>query len=584
MDKMWTIRKRGNAIGRVVTCHPTEGETYYLRLLLMNIRGPKSYQDLLTVNGKFCTSFREAAKKRGLLLSDNNLIECMSEAIDYQMPASLRHLFAMLLIYCSPSNPKELWENFEISLSEDFVRIPNISTKKIRYRVLKHINDILHLVGRDINEFKLIPEIIKASVLSKEAIDVYFERNIVVREDALLLENKLNIAQRRAYNIILDRIFSYKSGAFFIDGLGGTGKSFLYRALLATVRYRGFIALATASSGVTASLLPGGRTAHFRFKIPINIEGKFSCNISKQSSLASLIRDAKLIPAMAERLNINKIDKNTEEWTCKVQVVDKGHPRTNREGNKKYQLMILQDEEETQIQVVMYSTDTTHYVNEFVPFQTYLLSGAFVSNSTKAYENPLHQFTWTIDKGTIVEPIDQVIPPEPPLLPPMLLKATSFDSFDYQAIGFEFDIFALVINGSPSSYASNGSRIQKFIIIDYQCQFEVTIQDDTGSTTTMISDKIGELLSLVVAEIHDICCIKKHLLPLIPVQHKLLEKTFTIQIKKLFAKNKDASSAKLFIMSITKKDIVSNLPLPVTAPTTLESSKRKLKQIKTKED
>ncbi|KAG5615823.1 hypothetical protein H5410_015647 [Solanum commersonii] len=41
-------------------------------------------------------------------------------------------------------------------------------------------------------------------------------------------------------------------------------------------------------------------------------------------------------PAMTERLNINKIDMSIEEWTCKVQVVDKGHPRTNKEGNKKY--------------------------------------------------------------------------------------------------------------------------------------------------------------------------------------------------------------------------------------------------------
>ncbi|KAK6780238.1 hypothetical protein RDI58_022422 [Solanum bulbocastanum] len=76
----------------------------------------------------------------------------------------------------------------------------------------------------------------------------------------------------------------------------------------------------------------------------------------------------------------------------------------------------------------------------------------------------------------------------------------------------------------------------------------------------------------------------KQLLPLIPVQHKLLGKTFTIQIKKLFAKHKDASLAKLFIMSITEKDIASNLPLPLTAPTTPESSKCKLMQIMTKED
>ncbi|WMV22174.1 hypothetical protein MTR67_015559 [Solanum verrucosum] len=118
-----------------------------------------------------------------------------------------------------------------------------------------------------------------------------------------------------------------------------------------------------------------------------------------------------------------------------------------------------------------------------------------------------------------------------------------------------------------------------------RCQFEVTIQDGTGSTTAMISDKIGgALLSLTVADIHEIRCIKKQLLPLIPVQHKLLGKTFTIQIKKLFAKHKDASSAKLFIMSITEEDIASNLALPLTAPTTPESSKRKLKQIMTKED
>ncbi|XP_049406441.1 uncharacterized protein LOC125870140 [Solanum stenotomum] len=76
---------------------------------------------------------------------------------------------------------------------------------------------------------------------------------------------------------------------------GGSGKTFLYRALLATVRSKGFIALATATSGVAASILPGGRTTHSRFKIPINIDEQFSCNISKQSSLASLIRDAKLI-------------------------------------------------------------------------------------------------------------------------------------------------------------------------------------------------------------------------------------------------------------------------------------------------
>nr|XP_009797051.1 PREDICTED: uncharacterized protein LOC104243546 [Nicotiana sylvestris] len=219
----------------------------------------------------------------------------MSEALSYQMPHSLRHLFAVLLVYCNPANPRELWEKFESPTYEDFKKYPNMHTREIRHKVLNHINDILHSMGRDINEFELTQGKIQPSATAKEAKDVHFERNIIVTEQDLQLPYKLNIEQRRAYNVILDRIFSNKLGAFFIDGPGGTGKNFLYRALLATVRHIGFIALATASSGVAASLLPRGRTAHSRFKIPIDVNGIFSCNISKQSSLASLIRDAKLI-------------------------------------------------------------------------------------------------------------------------------------------------------------------------------------------------------------------------------------------------------------------------------------------------
>lgn len=41
-----------------------------------------------------------------------------------------------------------------------------------------------------------------------------------------------------------------------MDGPGGTGKTFLYKALLARVRSEGLIAIATATSGIAASILP----------------------------------------------------------------------------------------------------------------------------------------------------------------------------------------------------------------------------------------------------------------------------------------------------------------------------------------
>ena len=56
---------------------------------------------------------------------------------------------------------------------------------------------------------------------------------------------------------------------FFVDGPGGIGKTFLYRTILATLRKARHIAIATATSGIAATLLPGGRIAHSRFKIPL---------------------------------------------------------------------------------------------------------------------------------------------------------------------------------------------------------------------------------------------------------------------------------------------------------------------------
>ena len=46
-----------------------------------------------------------------------------------------------------------------------------------------------------------------------------------------------------------------QKNVFFVDGPGGTGKTFLYKGLLAQVRSQGHVALAVASSGIAALLL-----------------------------------------------------------------------------------------------------------------------------------------------------------------------------------------------------------------------------------------------------------------------------------------------------------------------------------------
>jgi ATP-dependent DNA helicase PIF1 len=84
-------------------------------------------------------------------------------------------------------------------------------------------------------------------------------------------------------------VINRKGRVFFIDGTGGTDKTFLYRCLIATVHSEGLIAVATVMSGIAASIIPGGRTAHSVFKISIKISDDSICKFSKHSDRADLL-------------------------------------------------------------------------------------------------------------------------------------------------------------------------------------------------------------------------------------------------------------------------------------------------------
>jgi len=66
-----------------------------------------------------------------------------------------------------------------------------------------------------------------------------------------------------------------------VYGSGGTGKTFLWKALINSLRSEGRIMLAVASSGIASLLLPGGRTAHSKSKIPITLDDTSTYDIPK---------------------------------------------------------------------------------------------------------------------------------------------------------------------------------------------------------------------------------------------------------------------------------------------------------------
>ncbi|CAG8765706.1 10250_t:CDS:2 [Cetraspora pellucida] len=61
------------------------------------------------------------------------------------------------------------------------------------------------------------------------------------------------------------------------------------------IRSQGHIALAIASSEIASLLLPGGRTAHSRFKLPFTLHKSSTCSIPHRSALTELLQKASLI-------------------------------------------------------------------------------------------------------------------------------------------------------------------------------------------------------------------------------------------------------------------------------------------------
>jgi hypothetical protein len=69
---------------------------------------------------------------------------------------------------------------------------------------------------------------------------------------------RLNICQEIAITTVFNAIAQGEGAIFFLDGLGGLGKTFVYKVLLALVRRDGHVTIAVASSGIPALLLEGG--------------------------------------------------------------------------------------------------------------------------------------------------------------------------------------------------------------------------------------------------------------------------------------------------------------------------------------
>ena len=123
-DKKWRKRRRGDpVIGRVHTVNPVAGEVFYLRLLLHDNHciGKTSYEDMLKLsNGRTCETYKEVCCELGLLNDDREWQRILQEAAETQLCPQIRELYVTILLFCFPSDPLALFNEFWRTWADDF--------------------------------------------------------------------------------------------------------------------------------------------------------------------------------------------------------------------------------------------------------------------------------------------------------------------------------------------------------------------------------------------------------------------------------------------------------------------------------
>jgi ATP-dependent DNA helicase PIF1 len=230
----------------------------------------------------------------------------MNDAAQWASAYQLRQLFVTLLLFCDVTNPTRLFNDHTENMSEDIryrmnrnSSIPNNSAADlfVNSSLLFELDKLLRDVGYSLSHFGLpIPDNIgSVSTNNRLMLDELSYDVTTLAESVAHDTPKLNHNQKNVFDAICNSVMTNEGRTFFVYGYGGTGKTFLWTNLLNFIRSKGKIALAVASSGIAALLLPGGRTPHSRLKIPLEIRENSMCKVDKNTHLSELIQQTSLI-------------------------------------------------------------------------------------------------------------------------------------------------------------------------------------------------------------------------------------------------------------------------------------------------
>ncbi|XP_071699316.1 uncharacterized protein [Rutidosis leptorrhynchoides] len=291
--KAWKRRVHINkpSIGRISYIHPTFEEAFFLRMILCHQKGYTTFVDIRTVNQVEYQTYRSACEAAGLLGYDKEWTIALEEASVSATSAQLWSLFAHILVYSVVSDPLALWEKHWKIMSDDIPQRAAASLKMAKLHInnddlhnytLYEVEILLNQCGKTLDDFALpsLPDDLLLDLANRLIIE---ERNYdreSLNTELIDLESRMNVKHKRIYELIRDASSNNRTELVFVYGHGGT-----------------------ALPGIASLLLPSGRTAHSRFKLPIDLTDESMCNVNKNTQMAKLLESTDLIVWDEEPMN-----------------------------------------------------------------------------------------------------------------------------------------------------------------------------------------------------------------------------------------------------------------------------------------
>ena len=284
--KQWTKRKlnKGEAmIGRIHTINPVAGDVYYLRMLLHDdhCRGKTSFGDMKVIGtGRLCETFMSVCLELGLLSDDLEWNKVLEESAMTRMCPQIRDLYIVILMFCEPSNPRQLYDKYWATWCDDIeqkaLQKGTILTEEQKETmVLLDLETKLQSHEKTLENYGL-PAPTQEQLAQVETITctepavIREELSYDIQELEVSVEERVptfTVEQSTIFNKVMDAVRNDQPIQLFIDARGGCGKTYLLNTILAAVRsleQSGCTALAMATTGIAANLLDLGRTYHSR--------------------------------------------------------------------------------------------------------------------------------------------------------------------------------------------------------------------------------------------------------------------------------------------------------------------------------